>query len=460
MQHDHAAVWNGVLQTVLDTGESQTLFFSLPASDGEQFFHARIVPERSETGTVETVMSIARNFTDRRGVEQQLRETNVQLSQALAQLKSTQQQMFQQARLSAVGQIASGIAHDFNNALVPILGLSELLVRHPETRQNEGQLNEALTDIHSAAQNARETIKRLRGFYSPDDTAEYAPCSLNDIIDTAISLTQPRWKEELEAEGRIVEVHRILHDIPLIHGNESELGQTLANLILNAADAMPQGGDITIRSRFDGKWIIAEVSDTGTGMDDKTVQNCMEPFYTTKGEYGTGMGLAVAIGTVRSHGGSLSVTSKLGEGTVMSIRLPMPSDSDMDISPEAPVHIDTLLDVLVVDDEPWSRSMMERFLKPNGHNVECASSGAEGVKMFRAGNYSLVISDRAMPDMSGDMVVETIRQFDPDVPIIMLTGFGDIMNETGDIPAGVDLVLGKPVTVEELIAGIADVITP
>ena len=225
-------------------------------------------------------------------------------------MKQTQQNIIQQERLRALGQMASGIAHDFNNALTPILGFSELLLKRSEGLDDRDTVERYLRMMNMAAQDAATVVgnSRLREFYRKREEGEnFAPASLHDLVGQAISLTQPRWKDEAQAKGITIKMETDLQEVPLIIGDESELREALTNLVFNAVDAMPDGGTITLRTRRDGNQVVLEVSDTGTGMTEEVRQRCLDPFFTTKGAHTssrTGMGLAMVYGIVQRHEGS------------------------------------------------------------------------------------------------------------------------------------------------------------
>ncbi|MDI6775277.1 MAG: ATP-binding protein [Verrucomicrobiota bacterium] len=391
-----------------------------------------------------------------RGTEQKLLDANTRLSNALVQIKKSQQQMIQYERLIALCQMARGISHEMNNALMPILGFSDLLIHNPELLDNRQDAQEIFADINAAALRATDIIRRLREFYrASDDTERYSILDMNKIIENTLQLVEPRWKE-LEAKGRRIQVRKEFEPLPPVNGSESHLRDALMHLLLNAIDAMPQGGTITFRSRPGGDWIRIEVQDTGAGMTEEVRRRCFEPFFTTKGPSGTGMGLSLVYGTLRRHGGTVDIKSVPGQGTRVAIRLPQAQKVPERVEPTPEVAIPSLR-VLIVDDDPWSRSVTQAYLKNRGHTAETTETGARGVEKFRSGAYDLVIVDRAMPDMSGDQVAGVVAEIRPGMPVIMLTGFGEVMLDDGECPAGVSLVIGKPVAEQGLLSGIARV---
>lgn len=397
------------------------------------------------------------NALKRERAELALQDSNRKLENTLDELKRTQQQIVQQERLRALGQMASGIAHDFNNALSPILGFSELLLARPSHLDDRDKARHFLQMMNTAAKDAASIVNRLREFYrNRDETDKLAPVNLVPLVEQAISLTQPRWKVQAQARGINIRVHPDLQKVPLIAGSEPDLRELLTNLIFNAVDAMPQGGVVTITTRPQNGHVVLTVADTGTGMTDEVRRRCMDPFFTTKGKAGTGLGLSMVHGIVRRHEGKIEIETSLGKGTTFTIRLPVQSRAvaRVDETPTVRSAVRSV-HVLVVDDEPMVREIESEYLKAEGHTVEVAASGPEGLEKFRATRFDVVVLDRAMPVMSGDQLAVAIKEIAPRVPVILLSGFGSMMQAAGEKPDGVDYVLGKPVTLQDLAQTVA-----
>ena len=246
-------------------------------------------------------------------LDQDLLDSNSQLSEALETLKATQEHLVHQERLSALGTMASGIAHDFNNALSPIFGYSEFLLEDADGFDESTV--KYLQEIRTSAQDAGAVVSRLREFYRERDGSELmAPVNLNDVVARVISLTQPKWRDMALANGIDIQlITQLADDLPEISGDEAELRSALGNLVFNAVDAMPEGGTITLKTFQDGQEVILEVADTGTGMRDEVLKRAMEPFFTTKEERGTCMGLAMVYGSLQRHESELEVESEVGQ---------------------------------------------------------------------------------------------------------------------------------------------------
>ena len=385
-----------------------------------------------------------------------LEESNKRLEETLAELRNTQGRVAQQERLHALGTMASGIAHDFNNALSPILGYSAFLL------EDADQFDETTVDylrvISTSAQDAAAVIGRLRNFYRQREGSELMMAvDINDVVARVISLTQPRWRDMAQAKGIDIQLStQLADDLPDINGDEAELRTALGNVIFNATDAMPDGGRITLRTYQHGEEIVLEVTDTGTGMSDEVLRRAMEPFFTTKEEQGTGMGLAMVYGTLQRHNGKLEVRSEVGKGTTVEFRLPIQAEAQEMATPLEAGPLPAGLRFLVVDDETRVREMVGDFLRLEGSTVETATNGRDALEKFHQDNFDFVITDRGMPEMNGDALAEAIKEVAPNTPIIMLTGFGEMMISAGERPPGVDRLLSKPVIPMRLRQAVAD----
>lgn len=435
---------------------------------------------------------LQRELQDQNGrLEAQVRERTAQLEETLTRLKEAQQGAIKHERLNALGAMAAGVAHDFNNALTLIHGYGELLLAaaqrghpddDPEPTTPEPERAEAkyVRTIMLAARDAASVVARLRAFYRPDDGAEVrVPVDLGQLIEQAVSLTTPRWLDEARARGLSIEMRREIGDLPPLEGDPSELREMFTNLIFNAVDAMPEGGTITLHAHAedDGRTVRLRVSDTGTGMTEETRRRCLEPFFTTKGEQGTGLGLSAAYGIIQRHGGTIDVDSAPGKGTRFFISFPAarpPAESDLGRGPttsEATTGMTTppgggpdlarTLRILVVDDQPVICDLLREHLEGDGHQVVVAGDGTEALEKFRAASppsaYDLLLTDQAMPGMNGEALATAVKKSAPGTPVILLSGFSDLLR--APTPGGaVDLVMKKPATLPELRRAIAGVL--
>ena len=399
---------------------------------------------------VAVALSNASDLAERKRAETSLRETNARLEHAMTDLQTAQQQMVQQERLRALGQMASGIAHDFNNTLSPIMGFSELLLLAPQMAADPVQLKEYLQTINMAAKDAAKVVSRLREFYRPRLDADLAGIvDLNSLVQQSVKLSQPKWKDQALANGVAIEIQTELDSVPPVAGHESELREVLTNLVFNAVDAMPKSGSITLRTKADGDHVRLEISDTGTGMTEEVRQRCLEPFFSTKGEKGSGLGLAMVYGIIKRLRGTIEITSAVGVGTTFSIRLPIRSEQDSGTSQEGHNLDGVRLQILVVDDDPLVGRVTGEYLRVAGHQVEVVTSAAEAVKRFNPERVHLVVTDHGMPHMTGRQLAEVIKRVSPKTPVVLLTG-GDEIEAQETASTAVDAELSKPLTMAAL----------
>ncbi|MBV9998441.1 MAG: response regulator [Verrucomicrobia bacterium] len=403
-------------------------------------------------------LALESEVSERRRAEIQLRESNQRLQQALKELHDTQQHVIQQERLRALGRMASGVAHDFNNALIPILGYTELLLERPELLHDHEKTTQYLRVIRTASKDASTVVGRLREFYRPRGDGEVLEAvNLTEAVADAVSMTQPRWRDEALAQGRHIDVQVDLRPVPAVTCNGAEIREMVTNLVFNAVDALPNGGTIWIRSYPDQDRAILEVQDNGVGMPEEVRARCMEPFVTTKGERGTGLGLAMVYGTVQRHHGTIEVESQVGNGSLFRICLPFHNPPPTEVRTRWH-ELKRQLRVLVIDDEEVARDIVSLFLRNDHHEVTLASSAAEGLRAIKEETFDLVITDHAMPGMTGEGFTAAARQAGVTIPILMLTGFGELMKAAGKVPPGVNKVVNKPVTIDALRSAVAEVV--
>ncbi|MDP6051243.1 MAG: response regulator [Candidatus Latescibacteria bacterium] len=385
-----------------------------------------------------------------------LQDSNRELGSTINELQSTHGQIIQQERLQALGQMAGGIVHDVNNALSAVLGYTELWITFPDMLDKKDNILYDLKTINMAAKDATHIVRRLRGFYRPCEEGNVmVTVKLNEVVTQAIDITHPKWSRLASEKGFTVEVGSDLEDIPTISGDESDLREMFVNLIFNAVDAMTETGTITLRTRHSASGpstgvgcVILEVCDTGSGMTEEVRQKCLEPFFSTKGEQGTGMGLAMVFGIIQRHQGILEIDSTPGEGTTFRIQFPiLDAESAVDVKSQQqglphPLHI------LVVEDDAIQRELLIRYLKEDGHTAVQAGTGREGLEAFHRGQFDLIITDMTMPEMNGLHLARTIRKIAPQKPIIIISGddMGEELSED-DVPDHL-IALQKPLILQ------------
>jgi PAS domain S-box-containing protein len=383
------------------------------------------------------------------------------LQQAYDDLRQTQEAMLQEERLRALGQMASGIAHDINNALSPVSLYTEAML------EDEAGLSERarsyLETIQRAVEDVTETVARMREFYRQrEPQLELAPVQLNSMVEQVVDLTRPRWGDMAQQRGITIRIlTELMPDLPQIMGVESEIREALTNLVLNAVDAMPEGGTLALRtSRAVGADaasapVIAEVADNGIGMSEETRRRCLEPFYTTKGERGTGLGLAMVFGTMRRHDADIQIDSMPGAGTTVRLVFAAAPAAADEIGRPAAVPALARLRLLLIDDDPILLKSLRDALESDGHVIVTANGGEEGLAALRNGldrgePFAAVITDLGMPYLDGRRVAAAVKACSPETPVILLTGWGRQLAADGDAPPHVDHVLAKPPRLREL----------
>jgi signal transduction histidine kinase/ActR/RegA family two-component response regulator/HAMP domain-containing protein len=390
------------------------------------------------------------------------------LQRAYEDLRQTQQSAMQQERLRALGQMASGIAHDINNAISPVALYTESLLETETSLSPQGR--HCLQVIERAIDDVAATVARMREFYRQrEPRLALAPVNANLVAQQVLDLTRARWSDMPQQRGIVIELRTELAEaLPMLPGSVGEIREALTNLIFNAVDAMPEGGTLSVRTASVGvagaRQVRIEVGDTGIGMDDITRRRCLEPFFTTKGERGTGLGLAMVYGMMERHGASIDIVTAPGQGT--TVRLAFPADAAQDVAePDDAAHVvPPRLRILVVDDDPMVLKSLRDILEIDGHEVVSADGGQAGIDCFLAAYdrheyFAVVITDLGMPYVDGRKVASAVRQCSPATPIVMLTGWGQRLEADSDYPEHVNCVLGKPPRLKELRRALNKVIS-
>lgn len=384
------------------------------------------------------------------------------LQAAYDDLRQSQQAILQQERLKALGQMASGIAHDINNALSPVSLYTEAMIETETglTPAGRGQLE----IIRRAVEDVGQTIGKMREFYRLRETQlETEPVQLNQLVGQVLELTRARWNDMAMQRGVVIKVETALaDDLPPVMGVASEIREALVNLVFNAIDAMPEGGVLTVSTAQVGAApddaVRVSVSDDGIGMDPEARRRCLEPFFTTKGERGTGLGLAMVYGVAQRHGAELDIQSSPGAGATVSLTFARAVDDRAAPNPLATTPRRRLR-LLLVDDDPVLLKALSDALESDGHVVTVANGGGAGIEIFEASQvgdrFDAVFTDLGMPYVDGRHVAAAIKGLSATTPVILLTGWGQGLLADEDVPPHIDLVLSKPPKLRELRAALA-----
>jgi signal transduction histidine kinase/ActR/RegA family two-component response regulator/HAMP domain-containing protein len=429
-----------------------------------QVFGVLVAARRQAGGFSSGECEFLRQLSEHVGLAAHQAQLYEALQQAYNDLRQTQQAVMQQERLKALGQMASGIAHDINNAISPVALYTEsLLEKEPNLSP---RARDYLNTIQHAIEDVSHTVARMREFYRQRETQlALVPVKLNQLTQQVIDLSRARWSDMPQQRGIFIKIETdFAADLPSVQGVESEIREALVNLVFNAVDAMPEGGTLTLRTKVSPNTpplVNLEVCDTGVGMDEDTRRRCLEPFFTTKGERGTGLGLAMVYGIVRRHSAEIEIESAVGKGTTIriSFSLPMATAGEPDKT-GLPFIVPTRLRILVVDDDPLLIKALRDTLETDGHVITTATGGREGIAMFEKARvssepFAVVITDLGMPYVDGRQVASAIKGASPATPVIMLTGWGQRLVAEGDIPPHVDCVLNKPPKLRQLREALA-----
>jgi PAS domain S-box-containing protein len=401
------------------TGEPQTYEMRYFSHDGRLRYarvdNSPLVVDGQTTG----VLGIARDITEQ---------------------KEERERAARADKLRALGQLASGVAHDFNNSLAAILGRAQLLRR----QVNDQALVRNLDIIQTAAEDAAATVRRIQTFARKSLVKEFEQVDVASLLNDAIEITRTRWENEARLRGLEYQIRLEAEAGQNTYGSASELREVFVNMIVNAVDAMPRGGKLLIQCRRNDNRLQLQFNDNGMGMPDDVRQKIFEPFFSTKGAHGTGLGLSVSYSIIERHEGSISVVSQPGRGATFIIDLPaaMPESSAEETATSENEIV--RLRILVVDDEAPVRETLAEMLVAVNHEVELAGSGQEAVEKVRRGSYDFVFTDLAMPEMDGWETARAIRKCCPNVRIILVTGYGPTtVPPTGEENL-VDAIIGKP----------------
>ncbi|HEY2971483.1 MAG TPA: response regulator [Pyrinomonadaceae bacterium] len=386
-----------------------------------------------------------------------------ELSHFIAEQERIREQFSQMEKLSALGELASGVAHDFNNTLAGILGRAQLILRTNDPEKIERGLN----IIIKTAEDGAKTVKRIQDFARQRRDHDFEPVSIDQILFDVSEITRPRWKDRAEASNVQITLDLQIRSKTKVMGDESELREVLVNMVFNAVDAMPQGGNLTLTAEDIDDRVVISVGDTGSGMLPEVKTRIFDPFFTTKGKAGMGLGLAVSFGIIRRHEGSVEVDSEVGVGTKFRISLPRAPVTDEPISltlePETPkLVIETphltgtrsfkgyQTKILVVDDEEAVRELLRDLLESEGCRVYLAPGGREALNLFGAQQFDGVFTDVGMPGMSGWELAHAIRERNENIPIAVITGWGEAVGSDEQREARVDWVVTKPFRAERI----------
>jgi signal transduction histidine kinase/CheY-like chemotaxis protein len=378
-----------------------------------------------------------------------------ELRQAFSRVAAAQDWLIQTEKARALEAMAGGLAHEFNNILAIIIGKMQFV----QEGVSDPRLRGDMKVVEDAAWRAAEVVRRLQRFAATRSTEELVRLDLNKVVEEAVALTRARWKDEAEAHGLKMEVAVNLAEVAPVFGSPAELREMLLNLIVNALDAMPHGGCLSLVTRRRGDRVELSVGDTGIGMSETVRRRLFDPFFTTRSPERSGLGLSVVRGIVTRHRGVIDVESREGGGTTFRISFPAargagPGLTGAGTSEAEPFR--TPARILLIEDEEHILRTLEDVLGSAGHTVDAAKNGLEALDLFQRGSYDVVITDLSIPERSGLEVARAVKHLVPGTPVILMTGWTDLLDPMRVRDSGVDLMLPKPFLKEQILSVLVD----
>lgn len=398
-------------------------------------------PKLDNNGNIEYLICTAHDITVRKRMEKEKKKLEARLRQA--------------QKMEAIGTLAGGIAHDFNNILFPILGYSEMLLNDAP---DDSDLKSELSMIFNGAKRARDLVKQILAF-SRQREYDLKPIKVHLVVKEALKLIR-------SSIPATIDIMQNIEDCQLVMGDYTQIHQVAMNLLTNAYHALEEKGgklkvileevDLRVDDFKDispGTYVCFTVSDTGIGMDQNTIDRIFDPYFTTKKEgKGTGLGLAVVHGIIKSHGGHISVYSEHDKGSEFHVYLPVIKMQQETEQIETRSIEKSNERILIVDDEKMVVEIQQKMLKRLGYDVTARTSSVEALKAFQANpdNFDLIITDMTMPNMTGDQLAQKIIEIRSDIPIILCSGFSEKMSNEKAKFIGIKDFLMKPVLIKDL----------
>lgn len=412
------------------------------------------------------------------------------LERAYRELSKAKDRLVRAEKFHALGEMAAGVAHDFNNVLSAILGRAQMV----KVLTHNDEIQKSLEVIERAALDGAGTVRRIQEFAKAKSDEDLVPVRLNPLVRDALELATSRLNLAIAK----IEVLLQLAEVAPILGRPSELREVITNLVYNAVDAMPEGGRLAVRTGLTRKreeaWF--EVQDDGVGMDAEIQNRMFDPFFSTKGRQGTGLGMSVSYGIIQRHRGEFTVESARGRGTRIRVTLPIapeearlspnitpipypaagsrsaPPSSDRSPSPaisdapcdgpasrpppDPPAEETPMPRILVIDDDVAVRNVLTDILSSEPYDVVAAGNGPEGLALFDDSEFDAVFTDLGMPGMSGWEVARGVKARRPETVVGLITGWGATLDESTVAENGVDVIMAKPFRLEQVLDAVRE----
>jgi PAS domain S-box-containing protein len=381
---------------------------------------------------------------------------SVEIVRDLTRRKALEAERVQTEKLSSLGVMAAGVAHEVNNSLASVLGQADLMLR----MTHEPQARRCLEAIINAAEDGAGSVRRITEFARPNSDSKFAPVDLAEVAQEVVRATAPRWRDAAARHGRFIDAQADATRPVWVMGTITELREAVTNLVLNAVDAMPQGGSIRVQAQEERGRALLRVSDTGTGMSEEVRKRVFDPFFTTKpfGQ-GTGLGLALVYGIAERHKGEIRVLSQPGQGTTFEIELDLAEAPAVAQQKPESFAASQGLNILVVEDEIMLGEQLRSILSLDGHSIRVCNSGEEALDALDE-EFDLLITDLSMPGIGGKEVARFAKARFPRMPVGVVTGWtGDFADGQPGIP-DIDFVVPKPYRVQTIREAVARACPP
>jgi PAS domain S-box-containing protein len=408
--------------------DSRRLWYDCP--DGRRLLiSVTTSPFFSEQGKLAGAVALVRDITEQHREHERLQQAD---------------------KLRALGQLASGVAHNFNNALASVIGYTQLGLR----KVKDPEVEKYLAVIEQSAQDAARMVERIQNFSRRSSRADdFVPLPIADIVRDAIELTRARWCYDAEALGIKYDVSISLDEIKnaTVKGEPSELREVFINIILNALDAMPNGGVLAVTAVIAGPDVVVSLTDSGAGMTEEIKRRVFEPFFTTKGVAGLGMGMSESYRIIERHGGRIDIDSQLNLGSTFTVLLPVAAAAEPVARLPEPRPLATKSRVLVLDDEEYVRKVLAAMLREMGHEVTEAATADEAAVIFASNEFDIAFTDLAMPKVDGIAAAVAMKSLQPGVRIVLMTGYGaDRAIERAGETDAISTAISKPFSFSEI----------
>jgi signal transduction histidine kinase/CheY-like chemotaxis protein len=370
------------------------------------------------------------------------------LRDAYNDLRVAQDELVRTERMRTLGELASSVAHDFNNILLSILTHAQLAIRQTE----QSSLQHALAVIEQAALDGSEVVRRVQNLARTRAPEAREPVDLNAIVRQSLEIAQPVFKSAAETRGVTIAVHTEIGPASRITGTPSELREVFVNLMMNAAHAMPHGGDLTLRTYVKDGHVWGEVKDTGVGMTEEVKRRVFEPFFTTKGSAGSGLGMSIVASIVQRHAGIIEIDSTPERGTTISVGFPLTMAAEVrrEQPPARRVQVREAMRVLIIDDDERVREALTLALQQLDHNAQATGDSQEALRTFLDGDFQVVFIDLMLGGVSGWDIARAVKKMRHSAQVVLVTGWAAQLDEPNPASRGVDQILAKPFTLDEV----------